>query len=204
MPEEGRKNTDREEPPINWDDFRKLALVLSIGALMFLTGFYLLVCYDVVRLYPKGWTEDKLRGFSLKAEYTLRYQSLLIFWLLFNVLATIYGRISNLAVNPLDDRTEPRVQMFKATLSNSYEQILISVMSQLIFVSFCDSSMVLKYIPFVNIIQFIGRIAFFAGYPMKRGFGFLLTVAPNLVLTVYNIYMLGSFVGLYGTYIQAA
>lgn len=198
MSEEGRKSgLQRQSSEERFEAVLKVGLVLAVSSLIFMTGFYLLVFYDVIQLYPKGWNEDLIKGFALKAEYTLRYQTLLMFWLLFSIFATIYGRIASKAINPLEERTEGRVAMFKSTLTNSFEQIFLSVVTQLIFVSFADSVMVLKYIPLVNVVQFIGRIAFFAGYPMKRSFGFLCTVLPTIVLNFYNVFKLGSFVGLY-------
>lgn len=171
--------------------------VLFLSGVIFSAGFFTMVYFDLIQLYPRGWTDDKLKGFSLKAEYTLRYQTLLMFWLLFNIFATIFGRNKTQALNPLYQDTEIKMQFFKNVLTNSYEQIFISVISQLILASYADGGVILKYIPLVNILQLIGRIAFFAGYPLKRGFGFACTVFPNVILVFYNIYCFGSFIRLY-------
>lgn len=195
--EDNRKSYNR---PMTADDrrqFMKVGAVLATAALIFQVGLYLLVNFETVNLYPKQMTAENLKGFSSRIEYALRYQTLLIFWLLFNVFATIYGRLTTKAINPLDEKTEERVQIFKNVLTNSFESVVISVFSQLIFVSFAEPMTVLKMIPLINIVQFVGRVAFFAGYPMQRAFGFNCTVLPNVILNCYNLYRLGSFVGFY-------
>lgn len=198
MSEEARKSSIHRQMSVdNAQGLLKIGALLGSCGLLFMAGFYLLVYHNVVMLYPRGLTEDKLTGFASKAEYALRYQTLLMFWLIFNVISTMYGRAATRAVNPLVERTECRVQMFKNILTNSFEQIFISVISQLTFVSFAENTVVFKYIPLVNVLQFIGRITFFAGYPDKRSFGFVCTMIPNVIMLSYNLYKFGSFVGFY-------
>lgn len=175
----------------------KVVMVLSVAGILFCAGFFLLVHYDLVQLYPSGWTHEMLKGFALKAEFSIRYQTLLMFWLLFNIFVTMFARTKTQALNPLDGDTEQRVQIFKNILTNSYESILLSSISQLIFTSYADSATVLRYIPLVNILMFIGRVTFFAGYPLKRGFGMICTLIPNSILCYYNMYKFGQFVGFY-------
>lgn len=175
----------------------KTAIVLVVSALIFMVGLALLQGYDVLKLHPAHTTPESLKGFAARVEYALRYQTLLVFWLLFNIYATIYGRITTKALNPLEERTEQRVQLFKNILTNSFESVAVSVFSQLIFVSFAEPSRILHVIPYVNIVQFIGRVAFFAGYPYKRAFGFQCTILPNTILAIYNLYKFGSFIGIY-------
>lgn len=175
----------------------KASAVLGASSLIFQVGLYLLVISDTLALHPKQMQAEALKGFSSRVEYAIRYQTLLVFWLLFSVFATIYGRITTKAINPLDETTEQRVQIFKNNLTNSFESVVISVFSQLIFVSFAEPTTVLKLIPLINIVQFVGRVAFLAGYPMYRAFGFNSTVMPNILMNCYNLFKLGSFVGLY-------
>lgn len=197
MSEDNRKSYNR---PLSAEDRRKVfktGAVLSAAAFIFQVGLYLLVIFDVLNLHPKQMKEETLKGFSSRVEYALRYQTLLVFWLFFNVIVAIYGRLTTKAINPLDESTEAHVQIFKNVLTNSFESVVISVFSQLIFVSFAEPITVLKMIPLINIVQFVGRVTFFAGYPLKRAFGYQCTALPNLILNLYNMYKLGSFVGLY-------
>lgn len=186
--------------PLTAEDRRrviKVGFILSASALVFMVGLVLLIEYELLSLAPKNMRAETLKGFASRVEYALRYQTLLVFWLLFNVMFTIYGRLTTMALNPLDEKTEQRVQLFKNVLTNSFESIVISVFSQLIFVSFAEPATILQYIPYVNIVQFVGRVAFFAGYPLQRAFGYQCTALPNLVLNIYNLYKFGSFVGIY-------
>jgi len=197
MSTEERKSTDRGFSPEEMKRIMKVGAVLAISAVVFMLGLGLLIHQNIIGLHPASTREETLKGFAPRVEYALRYQSLLVFWLTFNVVATIYGRLTTNALNPLDERTEHRVQMFKNVLTNSFESVVVSVFSQLIFVSFAEPLTVLKFIPFINIVQFIGRVSFFAGYPMYRAFGFQCTILPNICLSFYNLFKLGSFMGFY-------
>lgn len=175
----------------------KLGIIMMISALIFMVGLVVLVEKNLLTLHPKNMRVETLKGYGARIEYSFRYQTLLTFWLLFNVFATIFARFKANALNPLEEKTEERVQGIKNVLTNSFEQVVISLFSQLIFVSFAEPITILKYIPLINVIQFIGRVAFFAGYPLKRGFGFHCSLLPNVVLNCFNLYKLGSFMEFY-------
>lgn len=194
---EGRNKYNRPLSVSEQKKMIKTGAVLVSAAMIFMVGLALLVHYELVSLAPKEMKVETLKSFANRIEYALRYQTLLVFWLLVNVLITIYGRFTTRALNPLDETTEQEVEVFKRILTNSFEQIIISVLAQLTFVSFAEPLTVLKFIPYINIVQFVGRVAFLAGYPLYRGFGFNCNAVPNIVLVCYNLYSLGSFIGLY-------
>lgn len=171
--------------------------ILFVSSLIFMGALTALVHFDAIKLYPSSMNTEMVKGYAGRIEYTFRYQTLLAIWLMFNILATIQVRLSNMAINPLDEKSEQRVHMVKNILTNSFEQIVLSVLAQLIFVSFAAPECILKVIPLVNVIQFVGRIAFFAGYPFKRSFGFTCTMLPTMALVVYDAYKFVSFLGLY-------
>lgn len=168
----------------------KTAYYLIGAAVGVMLVSFLLVCYDVVSFAPAVGTRNFSQNFGDKLQFTLKYQTLLVAWMVFNVMATIFVRIKNMAVNPLDDEPEKIVIPMRMILTNSLESIFISSLSQMIYITFVSTESVLKYIPLVNLLQFIGRIAFMYGYPMKRAFGYWLTLWPNLILNVINIYYL--------------
>lgn len=194
---EGRNKYNRPLSVSEQKKMIKTGAVLVSAAMIFMVGLALLVHYELVSLAPKEMKVETLKSFANRIEYALRYQTLLVFWLLVNVLITIYGRFTTRALNPLDETTEQEVEVFKRILTNSFEQIIISVLAQLTFVSFAEPLTILKFIPYINIVQFVGRVAFLAGYPLYRAFGFNCTAVPNIVLVCYNLYSLGSFIGLY-------
>lgn len=175
----------------------RIALVAFFLSISLMVGFFYLVMNDIVKLYPSIVTVEYLKGYSSRAEYALRYQTLLYFWLIFNIHSVIYVRISKKALNPLVESTEKHAQKQKNILTNSFEQIILSSVLQLIFVSFADHSHTMKLIPAINIVQFVGRIAFFAGYPYYRTFGVSLTMLPNTLLAGYNLYQFGSYMNFY-------
>lgn len=197
MSTEGRKSYTR---PVTGEEERKLIKIASVAiasAITFMVVLALLIHFEHISLAPKDVKAESLRGFASRAEYAIRFQVLLVFNLLFNIFFTIYGRITTKAYNPLAEETEQHVELFKRILANSFEQTVLSVFTQLAFVSFAEPETVLKFIPYINIVQFVGRIAFFAGYPMHRAFGFNCTFTPTIILNVYNLYKFGSFIGLY-------
>lgn len=176
---------------------KKVAYTAFTLALAFMYAVYYAVMNDKIQLYPSSMKADSLKGFTSRAEFALRYQTLLLAWLKLNVYAVIYVRLTTKALNPLVDSTEKHVHSIKNILTNSFEQIILSIFSQLAFASFADPTLTLKLIPAINIVQFIGRVTFFFGYPMYRTFGFTLTSFPNAVLIFYNLYRLGVYAQLY-------
>lgn len=176
----------------------RIAAFAFIASLIIIAGVYYLVMNDLLVLYPKSVKLDTMKGFNLRAEYTLRYQTLLYLWLIINIHMVIYVRITKKALNPLVESTEKHAQKFKNILTNSFEQILLSCFLQLAFVSFADThSYTLKLIPAINIVQFVGRIAFTVGYPYYRTLGVSLSMTPNLLMLIHNLYKLGSYLDLY-------
>lgn len=193
-----RKPTSARPP--RGSEMAKLVRIAQFAfflSLVFLAGFYYLVMNDLVKLYPNSIKLESLKGFSSRAEFALRYQTLLFVWLIFNIHSVIYTRLTTKALNPLIESTEKLAQKQKNILTNSFEQILVSSLLQLIFVSFAEHIYTLKLIPAINIVQFIGRIAFLLGYPWYRTFGFTLTLLPNTLLAGYNLYKLGVYMNFY-------
>lgn len=175
----------------------RIATSAFILSNLFIGLVFYVVHNDLVRLYPNSIKIESLKGFNSRAEFSIRYQTLLYTWLVFCVNAVIYARITKKALNPLVDNSEKHIQPYKNILTNSFEQIVISSFLQLAFVSFADHSYTLKFIPAINIVQFIGRIAFFAGYPYYRTFGVSLTATPNTIMLIFNLYKLGAYMNFY-------
>lgn len=175
----------------------KIAVFAFFLSITIIGGVIYFIHNDTLRLYPKNYDAKSLPGSNSRFEYCIRYQTLLFLWLVFNVNSVIYARLTKKALNPLVDSTEKHAQMQKNILTNSFEQIILSAFLQLAFASFADSETVLKYIPAVNVVQFVGRIAFFFGYPMYRTLGISLTMLPNLMMLCFNVYRFGIFLGFY-------
>ena len=175
----------------------RIAMLAFIFSSSLIGGIIYFALNDTIKLYPSQIRQDALKGFNSRAEYSIRYQTLLYFWLIISIFNVMYVRVTKKALNPLVDSTEKHAQMQKSMLTNSLEQILISSFLQLGFASFADASLVLKLIPAVNFVQFFGRIAFFFGYPLYRTLGFTLSMSPNLLMLGFNLYKMGAYIGLY-------
>lgn len=176
---------------------KRIALAAFLLSLTIIVGVIYFSVHEVIRLAPSSIRAETLKGFSARAEYALRYQTLLFGWLVFNVYAVIFTRLRRGALNPLVDSTEKHAQQMKNILTNSMEQIFLSSMLQLAFASFAEPTLFKNLVPAVNIVQFFGRIAFFFGYPYYRTLGYTLTSVPNTLMLGYNLYKFGSYLGLY-------
>lgn len=197
---ESRSRTSATARAPKANELARLAKIATFALLfswLIIGGVVYFALNDTMKLYPNTIKLDALRGFNSRAEYSLRYQTLLYLWLVFNVHAVMYTRLTKKALNPLVDSTEKHAQMQKNILANSFEQIVTSSFLQLAFASFADATLVMKLIPAVNVVQFLGRIAFFVGYPMYRTLGFSLTMTPNLLMLGYNLYRFGAYLNLY-------
>jgi len=142
-------------------------------------------------------TAEKLTGFGVKSEFVFRYQILSVLWLLFNVQAVIYNRLKvPQALDPLSGH-ESATQANRNILQNSVEQLLITLITQLSVISYLSGYYVIRVIPLMNLFYFIGRIAFFIGYPRYRTFGFITTQVPPLIAAAFAAYRFGTHLGIY-------
>lgn len=189
-----------ESRPMTSEEVKKVfksGTILASSALAFMILMFVLVQQEIIRLHPSKVDEDSLASFGDRMQYTIRFQFLWVLWLLINIIGTIYVRLTTFSIDPLNSSTEGNVQAMKNILTNSLESFILSAFAQYVFVSFASPLTVLKYIPLVNIIQFVGRFAFTAGYPLKRAFGYQCTIITNLCLVLYDLYAFGSFLGMY-------
>lgn len=186
--------------PLKKDELAKLRVAALLAMFAAGSGIATLTwaCLnDHIKLYSSQMKVEHLTGYVQRAEYAIRHQTILVFWLLLNIFLVIGVRVSKKAINPLIESTEKHATQIRNILTNSYEQIILSVLAQLAFCSFATPTMVLKLIPLVNLVMFVGRVTFYAGYPMFRTFGFMCSLLPNLMLISYNIYRMAEFYKLF-------
>lgn len=186
--------------PIVGEDWKKLFKVASASmaaAFAFMSIIFVLAYNNILKLYPSDMYAAELGTYMDRVQYAIRYQTLLILWLIINVHLVMYVRLTKKAVNPLTASTEHHCQAVKAVLTNSCEQILISLFAQLMVISYASPMTVLTMIPAINVVQFIGRVAFYFGYPIYRSFGMMLTLLPNTIMIFYGLFKFGDFINLY-------
>lgn len=138
---------------------------------------------------------EKLNGFGLKAEFVFRNLILGVIWLLFNILLVITKRKGR-AIDPLAGH-EDLTLAYRNILTNSLEQFVISIVTQLSLISYLSGPQVVKIIPLLNFFYFFGRIFFTLGYPKFRTFGFVMTAIPSGLAALYSFYKYGVHLGIY-------
>ncbi|KAI1279029.1 hypothetical protein HDE_14118 [Halotydeus destructor] len=149
-------------------------------------GSYLLVSNGLVRL--GGATKAaSLSSFSAKAEFTVRYWILPLFWLVLALLNVVRARDKGNALNPLVGN-EHRVQSQKNIMTNSIEQTLFTFGVQLSMLPYLTGEEVITVIPLINVLFFAGRILFAIGYPNYRGTGFAMTYLPSFAACFWTMY----------------
>lgn len=127
-------------------------------------------------------------SFASKLEFTARYWILPVFWITFNILTVISRRIIHpSALNPLASG-EMYTRREQNILRNSLEQIVISIISQVIMLTYLEGEQVSRLIPMINVLFFVGRITFWIGYPLYRTFGFVLTFLPSFLMVFFSLY----------------
>lgn len=153
----------------------------------FTAVFVLYITYSYnINLSP-NITANDLIDFSSKLKFLFQYLTLGLTWLLLSVYFVVKVRVFSIAMNPMFGY-EHLTQAAKNNLTNSLEQFLLSSVSQLILITYIDSTVIIKLIPVINLLFFIGRIAFWFGYPQYRAFGFSLTLIPNSLMVCFNLF----------------
>lgn len=138
-------------------------------------------------------TASQLATYYQKLEFAIKYQTPAVGWLLFCCLYVIHKRVPSKAVNPLAGFENVTFEANRI-LANSYEQFLLMFLSEIVSLSFLSEQTILKLIPFMSFSFLFGRITFFIGYPLYRGFGFNLSFAPTVLLISYNIFSFFKFI----------
>jgi len=149
---------------------------------IFLIIVFLLLYFEVIN--PRfGYSIEDVDNLPLKLQFTLKFLILPVSWLALNVLLVILTRIRTEAIDPLTNNEHLTLKLNKI-LTNSCEQALILIISQLILVDYLTPTMVLQFIPSINILFIVGRFLFLFGYPRYRGVGFLMSYAVSFLMIV--------------------
>ena len=125
--------------------------------------------------------------FSAKIEFTARYWIIGLVWLYISLHIVVVKRINSKAINPLSGNellVEAPVKIF----TNSVEQFVISVISQVTVITFLEAEKIISIIPVMNLLYFIGRILFYFGYPKFRSFGMTVTMFPASLAIYFSFY----------------
>lgn len=166
---------------------RKVVLISSLVGLVFLTlTFYAFNTYGL-----RYVSVPHLHSLADRIVWTLRYQVLGLFALVWSLIHVSVSRAISPAVNPLSGH-ESVVEKSNKILTNTLEQFILNAINQLILSTYLSESN-LRVIPLLNLYFLIGRITFWIGYqiaPKYRSFGFTVTFWPTLLIFGLNVYFL--------------
>jgi hypothetical protein len=132
-------------------------------------------------------TAKNLTDIGPRIKYVLQHSTLGVTWLLFCMFYVISRRIGSPAMDPVAGY-EKRTEAAKNIFTNSLEQFVMSVMSQLILVTHLEPDCILNIIPILNLLFIFGRVMFWLGYPKYRAFGFAVTIFPTIATIGFNTY----------------
>lgn len=125
--------------------------------------------------------------FSAKIEFTARYWIIGLVWLYISLHIVVVKRISSRAANPLSGN-EHLVEAPARIFTNSVEQFVMSVISQVTVITFLEAEKIISIIPVMNVLYLIGRILFYFGYPKYRSFGMAVTTSPVSLAIYFSLY----------------
>lgn len=162
---------------------RKLQLISAssfILALILIFITFLTIYYEVVNVSFNHTISD-VSNFNQKLQFTLRFMLLPTTWLMHAILTMVLKRFRTIAWDPMDTEGMEVSKAEQNMLTNTVEQTLLSLLSQIILLPFLKPVQVLRVIPTMNILFLVGRISFTIGYPKFRSFGFSFSMIPSVL-----------------------
>lgn len=104
-----------------------------------------------------------------------------------NLQIVMNSRRAAKAANPLAGN-EDKIQVSKNVLSNTVEQLVLTIILQITSLHYLTPVQVLNIVPLFNALFLIGRILFWIGYPKRRSLGFALNITPCLIMVLFAGY----------------
>lgn len=133
-----------------------------------------------------------LADFPSRLKFLFRFQTLNLFWIFFSFVLVTLKRGTTPAIVP-NQGYDHLVQDAQNHLRNTNEQFLLSFLSQLVLITYLDAASIIRFIPSINILFFIGRFTFWLGYPRHRSFGFFINFWVLLITIGYNLWKFFQF-----------
>ena len=150
--------------------------VLSV--VIFLAGIY---------VFPIG-RHQELSSVTDHVIFTIRCQSFSAMTFLFGIARIASMRFFTTAIDPISGKGEQLIAVDSRYLQNTLEQLVLSVLGQIILSTYLTAGVVTRVIPSLVTLFVIGRVLFYVGYsasPVKRAAGFGMTFYPSIVVHVY-------------------
>ena len=120
--------------------------------------------------------------------FTIRCQSFSAMTFLFGIARIASMRFVTIAMDPVSGKGDQLISIDARYLQNTLEQLVLSVLGQLILSTYLTTGVLTRVIPSLVALFVIGRVLFYVGYtesPVKRAAGFGMTIYPSIVVHVY-------------------
>ena len=168
------------------DMYKVLVLIQALIAILILAGIFYGGYYRCDYI-PTPASMD----LGSRIGYTLRWTLPMVLVLMVTIQQTALRRLSTAARNPLAGK-EHLVQLLKNILTNTLEQLMVSLLLMLIATTYCDTPDMIKIVPIYAITFTVGRILFIIGYrisPSYRTTGMTVNFLSSIVMAGYVIYL---------------
>lgn len=132
---------------------------------------------------------QNMTTFPDKLQFTAKYWTPGLIWLLSNIILVIFGRLTTGAVVP-NTKIEYKVANQRNILTQTIEQLTLAVFTQMAVLPYLTATQVMNIIPLLNIYFFIGRVIFWLGYPWYRTPGVGFSMYPHMLTMIF---LLASF-----------
>lgn len=189
-------NTNETATDARFKAFRRQALLLyPIGVVVLAVMASLMLTGVIPPMAGGRWTDNEyklLTTFAGRLEFTFTYQTFSVLCLVVNFFHVIYCRSRARAANPTwtvaDRSARRRLDVARGAMANTMEQLVLSVVNQLVACCFLSATATARVIPFMVLTFVVGRTLFLIGYPGAwRVVGFKVGTFPVLVLMAYNV-----------------
>ena len=141
-------------------------------------------------LLPPG-SEARFPTAVDKVVYTLRWQSVTALTFIFGISRIATMRFHTPAIDPIAGKGEGLIAVDLRYLQNTLEQLVLSVLGQVILSTYLSASSVPRIIPSLVGLFVLGRILFYYGYakgPLYRAVGFGMTYYPSILVHAYCLW----------------
>lgn len=161
-----------------------IGLVAGVGSMVFVIKAMLMAYNNELNILSSAGIKvnaGQLQTFSDKLEFTVKYWTPGLVWLYFYIHVVIVRRFMTGALIP-NTTIEYLVANQRSILTQSIEQFLFAVVTQMAALPYLTGGQIVNIIPLANLLFFVGRLFFWIGYPKFRTLGVVTTMAPFSVM----------------------
>ena len=178
------KNLEHSEEDVTCS--KSSALVLGS---MFSIVFLVLFLTHTIDFSTGETSADEMPDIQSRIRFLLNESKPALLLMFHSLYAITYARVHSQSMTARNNQERSLLNIyvkFNNNFRNTIEQFILSFGTQLVLVTCLSADQVLNYIPALNILYIMGRLPLrLAQY---RSYGFIVTVAPTMVILFYIIY----------------